>query len=59
MHNLDVGGVEQSSHVKGLALDLSTGGMNDLDKQRFINLCKTIFSFVKVYSTWIHVQVNK
>jgi len=59
MHNLDVGGVAQSSHVKGLAMDLSTGNMNDLDRQRFINLCKTIFSFVKVYPTWVHVQINK
>lgn len=57
-HNEEVGGVAGSSHVKGLALDLSVGGMHDLDRQRFINLCKTIFSFVKEYPTWIHVQVN-
>ena len=56
-HNKDVGGVEDSAHIKGLAVDISTRD----DKSRFIiisALLKVGFSRVLLYDTFVHCDMD-
>ena len=57
-HNTHVGGVDESSHTTGNALDISTFSFSDIEKAQLIELCKNQFDFVKVYPTFVHCQVN-
>ena len=56
-HNKKVGGVKDSSHVKGLAVDIAC----DDEKQRFIMvsaLLKIGFKRILIYDTFIHVDID-
>lgn len=56
-HNKDVGGVTDSAHTKGLAVDISTRD----DRSRFIivsALMKAGFSRVLLYDTFVHVDMD-
>ena len=56
-HNKKVGGVKDSSHCKGLAVDIAC---ND-DERRFIMvsaLLKVGFKRILIYDTFIHVDID-
>ncbi len=56
-HNKEVGGVKDSAHCKGLAVDISVRD----DKSRFIivsALLKVGFSRVLMYDTFVHVDMD-
>lgn len=56
-HNKEVGGVTDSAHTKGLAVDISTRD----DRSRFIiifALLKVGFSRVLLYDTFVHVDMD-
>ena len=56
-HNKKVGGVKDSSHCKGLAVDIAC---ND-DKRRFIIVSALIsvgFNRIIIYDTFIHVDID-
>ena len=56
-HNKKVGGVKDSSHVKGLAVDIAC----DDEKQRFIMLSALLkigFKRILIYDTFIHVDID-
>lgn len=53
-----VGGKEHSSHTTGNALDISTRGFSDYEKEKLIELCNEKFDYVKIYDTFIHCQIN-
>ena len=57
-HNLAIGGVSNSKHTLGQALDLSTRSMSKKEKADFIKLATTHFTFTKVYETFIHIDVR-
>lgn len=57
-HNEGVGGVEKSRHTLGRALDLSTRGLSDYNKETLTDLAKKYFPFVKEYENFIHVDVR-
>lgn len=56
-HNKEVGGVEDSAHIKGYAVDISARD----DKSRFIivsALIKSGFNRVIVYDTFVHCDLD-
>lgn len=56
-HNKEVGGVEDSAHIKGLAVDISTRS----DSLRFAiveAVLKVGFSRVLMYDTFVHVDMD-
>lgn len=56
IHNSRVGGVKNSQHLQGKAADLYVNGMNN---RELTKKAKQVgFTFVKVYSGWIHVDVR-
>lgn len=57
-HNKGVGGVAESSHTTGNAIDISFNGLTDTQIKKLIARCKYHFSYVKVYKTFIHCQIN-
>jgi uncharacterized protein YcbK (DUF882 family) len=56
VHNKDVGGVANSQHCQGRAADIYVNGMNNHELAQYAR--QVGFSFVKVYSGWIHVDVR-
>lgn len=57
VHNKNVGGVKDSSHCKGLAVDISCRS----DERRFSMvsaLLKVGFKRVLIYDTFIHVDID-
>lgn len=56
-HNKDTGGVKNSQHLYGRAADIKVIGLSPeyIGKQA----TKVGFSFVKVYSSWVHVDVRR
>lgn len=55
-HNLRVGGVSKSQHLQGKAADIYVNGVNN---RYLAKKAKEVgFTFVKVYSGWIHVDVR-
>ena len=55
-HNEAIGGVTNSKHTLGRAVDISTRSMRGSAKARFIDLANKHFNFVKVYETFIHMD---
>jgi len=56
-HNKEVGGVEDSAHIKGLAVDISTPN----DSIRFCVVSALLeegFRRVLVYPTFVHVDID-
>lgn len=56
VHNRRVGGVAHSQHMQGKAADLYVNGMNNRELARYAK--QVGFSFIKVYSGWIHCDVR-
>lgn len=56
-HNKEVGGVEDSSHLSGLAVDIRVH--NDFVRYRIINsLLKVGFERVLIYDSFVHVDLD-
>jgi len=57
-HNRKVGGVDSSSHLKGLAIDVACVKSND--RFKMLNaLLEVGFNRIGVASTFIHVDIDK
>ena len=55
-HNKEVGGVKNSQHILGKAVDVKVRGISP---NEFGKVAKKIgFGFVRVYSTWTHIDVR-
>lgn len=57
-HGEAIGSVDHSSHSTGFAVDVSTRGFTGKEKERLIAIAKKYFDYVKVYDTFIHLQIN-
>ncbi len=57
-HNRKVGGVDSSSHLKGLAIDVACVRSNDRFKM-LTALIEVGFNRIGVASTFIHVDIDK
>jgi len=57
-HNDEVGGVKNSRHAMGMAIDISTKKMNINEKADFLHLANTFFDYVQIYPTFIHMHVE-
>ena len=57
VHNKAVGGVKNSFHTYSTAIDLALP-MNYLDVSSFIRLCEKHFAFVKVYNSFVHLDLR-
>lgn len=56
-HNQDVGGVEDSAHTKGLAVDIKAATSHA--RYRILNgLIKAGFKRIGIYSTFIHADLD-
>jgi len=58
LHNTAIGGVNQSSHTTGHAIDISFKGLTHDQKKQLIELCRKYFDYVQIYSNFIHCQIN-
>ncbi|MHA1166589.1 MAG: D-Ala-D-Ala carboxypeptidase family metallohydrolase [Candidatus Hodarchaeales archaeon] len=56
-HNSKVGGVANSRHTTGHAVDITTKDSKELDRLEV--LCLQVFPFVKRYETFIHCDVRE
>ena len=55
-HNKEVGGVKNSQHIRGKAVDIKVKGMSVRELEE---VCKWAeFSFIKRYKSWVHVDVR-
>ena len=57
-HNKAVGGSENSSHAKGLAIDISLNGIGTVERTVLINLGTKLFSYTREYDNFFHLQIN-
>jgi uncharacterized protein YcbK (DUF882 family) len=57
VHNENVGGVKNSSHVFGLAVDISTPN-NHIRARVLIGLIKAGFTRIGIANTFIHVDID-
>lgn len=57
-HNEEVGGVEDSKHTKGEAIDISHDEFNPSDKQFLKMILINNFDFVLEYETFFHCHNN-
>lgn len=55
-HNIKVGGVRNSQHTKGKASDIKVSGISQVKLAQYAKQCG--FSYIKVYKSWIHVDVR-
>ena len=53
-HNKNVGGLDESSHTTGHAIDISTKGLDGQAKDDLIDFAKRRFDVVLVYKYFIH-----
>lgn len=58
-HNKKIGGIDKSSHMTGLAIDISTYGMGEQEKTDLEHHARIYFDYVKVYKTFIHCQISR
>ena len=57
-HNARVGGTENSSHLKGLAVDIACN--NSIDRYHLLNCLLDVgFTRIGVGNTFIHVDIDK
>ena len=55
-HNKEVGGVKDSKHMYGIAVDVKVNGVSPSEVAK---VAKEVgFSFVKVYSSWTHIDIR-
>lgn len=54
-HNAKVGGVVNSNHILGSAIDLIKPKKNT---EKFISLCRTIFPYTKEYESFVHCDTR-
>ena len=57
-HNLDVGGIDDSRHTVGSALDISSKALPAEKKIRLLRIAKKYFPFVIEYPEFIHVDMR-
>ena len=57
-HNAKVGGVPNSQHIHGKALDISTRGMCKKQKGKLYRLSNVLFDTVIIYRNHIHVHIK-
>ena len=50
----EVKGTKHSRHVRGQAIDISTKGMSDSEKESFIELVRDYFDYVQIYESFVH-----
>lgn len=55
-HNKEVGGVSNSQHTKGKAVDIKVKGVNPKLVAQEAKKCG--FTWIKVYSTWTHIDTR-
>ena len=53
-HNRDVGGLSNSSHTTGHAIDISLLNFNVHERDRLILVARKYFDYVQVYEKFIH-----
>jgi hypothetical protein len=59
-HNKEVGGVSQSEHLDGGAIDIDATGMTEEDKLRFIRTASAMgFGGIGVYENSFHLDLGK
>lgn len=57
-HNEEVGGVAESKHTKGEAIDISHDEFNPMEKQRLKMILENNFDVVLEYPTFYHCHNN-
>lgn len=57
-HNRNVGGVEDSRHKKGQAIDISFEGMEEKEKSYLKNILDISFDTVLVYDSFYHCHIE-
>ena len=55
-HNEDVGGVDNSKHTQGEAIDISKGNFNDVEVGKLRNLLNEHFDKVIEYPSFFHAH---
>ncbi|NQT22347.1 MAG: DUF882 domain-containing protein [Candidatus Omnitrophica bacterium] len=56
LHNKAVGGVKNSQHLYGNAVDIKVEGYSPTEVSEIAK--EMGFTFTKVYSTWVHVDIR-
>ena len=56
-HNAEVGGVTNSQHLLGKAVDVKIRGISPTKVGKVAK--KVGFSFTKVYSSWTHIDIRR
>lgn len=57
-HNIEVGGVKGSWHLKGLACDISTVSFQVNEKHRFLKKALQRFNGVGIYEKFVHLDLR-
>lgn len=52
------GGVADSKHTLGMAIDIPFAGMSIEEQNKLIETCDRLFPFTKMYDSFIHVDVR-
>lgn len=58
VHNKEEGGIDESSHTTGNAVDISTKNLSADQKDKLIGWAQIYFDYVQIYDTFIHCQIN-
>ena len=56
-HNKEVGGVANSQHTKGTAVDIKVAGYTPAQVAQLAKQCG--FTWTKVYSAWTHIDIRE
>jgi len=59
MHNIDVGGVINSRHTVGSAVDVSTKSMDTKQRIKLLQFANKYFSYVKDYGSFLHMDTRE
>ena len=60
IHNQKVGGVQNSQHVRGRAVDISTAKMSAEEKHKLLKLASTLeFKGIGVYKGFFHLDIRE
>ena len=58
-HNDEVGGVKDSNHTRGMAIDIDTSEMSHEEYVRFNELAAQEFDYCIAHESFTHCQVNR